>query len=238
MESITRFAVPRHPELNSARYAADYEEVRIIGRIDSATRTAAQTETAKLWAAFQITPTNLMFVWNHVVRDVTLSRNLSLLESARLYAFVNATINDSLLNTFTGKFSYGLWRPFTAIRRGGEDFNDATVADGAWSPLLGTPPYPTYPGNMAGVGACAANALALGLGRDNISFSVTWAAPSPPVPGTQPITRQYSSFSQLAQEEADSRIYGGIHFRFDNEASREACDKLVPHAYSKFMVPR
>jgi len=238
MESITQFAVPRHPELNSARYAADFEEVRLIGRIDSATRTAAQTETAKLWAAFQITPTNLMFVWNHVVRDVTLSRNLSLLESARLYAFVNATINDSLLNTFTGKFSYGLWRPFTAIRRGGEDFNDATVADGAWSPLLGTPPYPTYPGNMAGVGACAANALALGLGRDNISFSVTWAAPSPPVPGTQPITRQYSSFSQLAQEEADSRIYGGIHFRFDNEASREACDKLVPHAYSKFMVPR
>ena len=146
MESITQFAVPRHPELNSARYAADYEEVRLIGRIDSATRTAAQTETAKLWAAFQITPTNLMFVWNHVVRDVTLSRNLSLLESARLYAFVNATINDSLLNTFTGKFSYGLWRPFTAIRRGGEDFNDATVADGAWSPLLGTPPYPTYPG--------------------------------------------------------------------------------------------
>jgi hypothetical protein len=139
-----------------------------------------------------------MFVWNHVARDVTLSRNLSLIDSARLYAFMNATISDSLLNTFTGKFSYGLWRPLTAIRRGSEDFNDATTADGAWSPLLGTPPYPTYPGNMAGVGACAANALALGLGRDDISFSVTWV----PTPGNGPYVRQYASFSQLAQEEA------------------------------------
>lgn len=234
MESITQFAVPRHPELDSPRYAADYEEVRLIGRIDSATRTPTQTETAKLWAALDITTTNLMRVWNYVVRDMTLSRNLSLLDSARLYAFVNVTINDSLLNTFTGKFSYGLWRPRTAIRRGDEDFNDGTIPDAAWSPLLGTPPYPTYPGNMAGVGACAANALALGLGRDDIPFTVTWV----PTPGNGPYVRHYSSFSQLAQEEADSRIYGGIHFRFDNEASRDACDKLVPHAYSKFMVPR
>ena len=234
MDSITQFAVPRHPELDSARYAADYEEVRLIGRIDSATRTPTQTETAKLWAALDITTTSLMRVWNNVVRDMTLSRNLSLLDSARLYALVNATINDSLLNTFTGKFSYGLWRPRTAIRRGDEDFNAGTVQDATWSPLLGTPPYPTYPGNMAGVGACAANALALGLGRDDISFSVTWD----PTPGNGPYVRQYSSFSELAQEEADSRIYGGIHFRFDNEASRDACDKLVPHAYSKFMVPR
>ena len=234
MDSITQFAVPRHPELDSARYAADYEEVRLIGSVNSGTRTATQTETAKLWAALDITTTNLMRVWNNVVRDMTLSRNLSLLDSARLYAFANATINDSLLNTFTGKFSYGLWRPRTAIRRGDEDFNAGTVQDAAWSPLLGTPPYPTYPGNMAGVGACAANALALGLGRDDISFSVTWD----PTPGNGPYVRQYSSFSELAQEEADSRIYGGIHFRFDNEASRDACDKLVPHAYSKFMVPR
>ena len=234
MDSITQFAVPRHPELDSARYAADYEEVRLIGSVNSGTRTATQTETAKLWAALDITTTNLMRVWNNVVRDMTLSRNLSLLDSARLYAFVNATINDSLLNTFTGKFSYGLWRPRTAIRRGDEDFNAGTVQDATWSPLLGTPPYPTYPGNMAGVGACAANALALGLGRDDISFSVTWD----PTPGNGPYVRQYSSFSELAQEEADSRIYGGIHFRFDNEASRDACDKLVPHAYSKFMVPR
>ena len=128
-DSITQFAVPRHPELDSARYADDYEEVRLIGRVDSATRTPTQTETAKLWAALDITTTNLMRVWNNVVRDMTLSRNLSLLDSARLYAFVNATISDSLLNTFTGKFSYGLWRPRTAIRRGDEDFNVATVPD-------------------------------------------------------------------------------------------------------------
>lgn len=234
MVSITQFAVPRHPELDSPRYATDFEEVKLIGRIDSATRTPTQTQTAKLWAAFEITNTNLMRVWNNVARDIVLSRRLTLIEAARVYAFLNVTITDSLLNTVTGKFYYGLWRPVTAIRRADEDFNAGTTADPAWSALLGTPPYPSYPGNMAGVGACAARALELGVGSDAVAFSVTWNG----IGGNPNVTRQYSSFSQLAQEEADSRIYGGIHFRFDNEVSQEACDRLVPHAYANHAVPR
>lgn len=234
MESITQFMVPRFPELTSARYTADFEEVKLLGRIDSAARTPTQTQTAKLWAGVEITNTNLMRIWNNVARDVTLSQHLSLLDAARLYALMNVSIIDSLLNTLTGKFLYGLWRPVTAIRRAGEDLNDATVADPAWSPLITTPSYPSYPGNMAGVGACASRALALVLGRDDIAISATWTG----INGNPNVTRQYAGFSQLAQEEADSRIYAGIHYRFDNEASQEACDRLVPHAFGRVMVPR
>jgi hypothetical protein len=233
MESITQFLVPRFPELTSARYAADFQEVKQIGEVNSATRTDTQKQTAQLFAGV-ITSTNVFMIWNNVARDVTLSNHLSLIESARLYAFLNASMMDSLLSTQTGKFIYGLWRPITAIRNADDDLNPATSEDATWAPLLGTPPYPSYPGNMAGIGACAAEALAMGVGTDTFAFSATWVSNN----ASPNVTRQYSSFSQLAQEEADSRIYGGIHYRFDNEASQKACKKLVGHAYASLMLPR
>lgn len=232
METITQFLVPRFPELTSARYAADFEEVKTIGKNTSATRTAYQTQTAQLFAG--VVSTNIFVMWNNVARDVTLARHLSLIESARLHAFLNASMMDSLLSTQTGKFYYGLWRPVTAIPGAGDDLNPATIAEPGWTPLLVTPPYPTYPGNMAGIGACAAKALEMGVDTDNVGFSVTWVGINP----NPNVTRQYSSFSQLAQEEADSRIYGGIHFRFDNEVSQASCARIVAHAYAGLMRPR
>jgi hypothetical protein len=87
---------------------------------------------------------------------------------------------------------------------------------------------------MAGIGACAAEALANGVGTNDFAFSVTWVGVAP----NTNVTREYSSFWQLAQEEADSRVYGGIHYRFDNEASQASCVKIVQHAYANLMVPR
>jgi hypothetical protein len=233
MRSITQFLVPRFPELTSSRYTTDFEEVKQIGAVGSTTRTETETQTARLFAGV-ITSTNVFVIWNNVARDVTLANRLSLIESARLYAFLNASMMDSLLSTQAGKFIYGLWRPITGIRNADDDLNPLTIEDATWTPLLATPPYPSYPGNMAGIGACAAEALAMGVGTDTFAFSATWVgiAPNPNV------TRQYSSFSQLAQQEADSRIYGGIHYRFDNEVSQNACEKLVGHAYASLMLPR
>lgn len=233
MRSITQFLVPRHPEITSARYATDFEEVRQIGSSTSATRTTTQTQTAQLFAGV-VTSTNVFVIWNNVARDVTLARNLSLTAAARMFAFLNTSMMDSLLSTQTGKFTYGLWRPNTAIPNAGDDLNAATVADPAWVPLLGTPPYPTYPGNMAGIGACAAEALAQAIGTDDFAISATWVGAG----GNPDVTRQYTGFWQLAQEEADSRIYGGIHFRFDNEASQLSCQKIVTHAYARLMRER
>jgi hypothetical protein len=219
MESVTQFLVPRHPELTSERYARDFEEVKLLGARASTTRTAAQTQTAELFAGV-ITGTNNFMIWNNVARDVVLAKKLSLTEAARLFAFLDTAMMDSLLGTQTGKFIYGLWRPITAIPGADADLNPATTADAAWQPLLATPPYPSYPGNMAGLGACAAEALATGIGSDDFAISATWV-------GTPPngnVTRQYTSFWQLAQEQADSR--------------QLACLQIVQHAYASVMLKR
>ena len=50
--------------------------------------------------------------------------------------------------------------------------------------------------------------------------------------------RSFTGFSDLAQREADSRIFGGIHFRFDNEASQTYCAKVPEFTAEHYMLPR
>jgi hypothetical protein len=218
--STTQFLPPRHPEINSPQYAVDYNEVKSLGSVTSATRTPYQTETALLWAGVAtVTSTNLFQIWNGVMRDTVNAQHLSLLEAARGFALLGASMYDGILTSMTGKLTYGLWRQWDAIHRAADDLNPATDPDPTWIPLLATPPYPTYPGNMACLGAAAARTLQLIAGTDSAHITATWVG----VPPTTLYTREYHGYWQLAQEEADSRIYGGIHFRFDNVVSQDKC---------------
>src|SRR5215203_1490958 len=124
--SATQFAPNPPPAITSAQYAADLNEVKEIGSVNSATRTADQTKVAQLWAPVG-TPTNFLFVWNNVARSVALARNLTTVEKARLFALTNMALHDALQTTFASKFQYGMWRPVTAIRRADEDGNASTA---------------------------------------------------------------------------------------------------------------
>ena len=220
-----QFLVESPPALTSALYAADFNEVKTIGSATSTTRTPEQTLIAQLWARVG-TPTSLENIWNNVARDVAQSRGANGIETARLFALLNVSLHDGLLTSFTGKFLFGLWRPVTAIRAAELDGNAATAADTAWLPLITTPPYPSYPGNMACVGAAAARVLARFFGRDDIAFTATWTLTN----GT-PNTRRYNGFREMADEEARSRVYGGIHYTFDNLASMGACTALADYTF-------
>ena len=230
--TATQFLPSVPPTLNSAAYAEDYNEVKEIGKVDSATRLPEQTQLAQLFAGV-ITPTSLFALWSNVARDVSADQGLSLVDTARLFALMHVSINDGLQTSQTSKFIFGLWRPVTAIQRGGEDLNDATAPDAEWLPLLSTPPYPSYAGNMACVGASAATALALGLGTNDVSFNAVWRNTSGP-----DYVRPYTGFWEMAVDQANSRVYGGIHFRFDNEASQIVCPKVAQYAFSQYMKPR
>jgi hypothetical protein len=220
------------PALTSSRYAADFNEVKAIGSATSATRTAVETQTAQLWAAVGTT-TNANAAWNIALQDLTRTRGLTGLEAARMFALANMAAHDALLVSFTGKYTYGLWRPVTAIRGADRDGNAATEPDGTWSSLIVSPPYPTYPGNMACLGASQAQVLTRFFGRDNIPVSITWA-----VAGGTGITRSYNGFRQIADEEARSRILGGIHFTFDTLASFGVCVPLGDYTVSNYLRPR
>jgi hypothetical protein len=222
------------PALSSAEYARDFNEVKEIGSATSATRTADQTQVARLWAGIG-TPTSPFFAWNNVARSLAVSRGLTTIETARLFALFNIAAHDALMTTFTSKFHYNLWRPVTAIRRADEDGNPDTTQDAGWNTLIPSPPYPTYAGNMAGIGTSHGTTMALFFGRDDIAFTHTWENGAG---GTGGATRSYPGFAAFANESANSRIYGGIHFRFDNEAGQSVGRNVAMYVFQNFMRPR
>lgn len=228
--SNTQFAPNPPPSMTSAEYAAAFNEVKEIGSATSATRTVDQTQVARLWANVN-TPTTVFFVWNNVARTVALERGTTIVENARLFALMNIAFHDSLLTTFTSKFQHGLWRPVTAIRRADEDDNPNTTQDVNWSSLIGNPPYPTYAGNHAAIGTSQSTTLALFFGRDDIVFQHTWE-------GAGGATRSYAGFTAMANEEERSRVYGGIHFTFDQTAGQSVGRNVANYVFQNFMQPR
>ena len=229
--SATQVLPPPPPSLTSARYAADLNEVKLVGKSDSAVRTEEQTTFSRLWSGVGTT-TGFFSVWNNVARDVVLARQLSLVETARVFVLLNVSIHDALQTTQASKFVYGVWRPVTAIRAADTDLNPDTDPDSTWLPLITTPPYPSYAGNLATIGASAARALHLVCGTNDVPVDVTWSLPG------GPITRHFDGFWQAAEEEAMARIYGGIHYRFDQLAGQRVGQSVAEFVFANFMRPR
>jgi hypothetical protein len=234
--TATQHLPPSPPTLTNERYTEDFNEVKEIGSASSAVRTTDQTRAAQLWAGgAAVTSTNLFAVWSNVTRDASNHAGLSLVATARLFALVFASIHDGLLTTQTSKFVFGLWRPVTAIRRADEDLNPLTSPDPNWVPLLTTPSYPAYAGNQACVGASAATVLASVLGTNDAAVTIEWKAPD----GVSVAGRRYyAGFWQAAQEQERSRVWGGIHYSFDGEASQVVCPKVANWVLSNHAASR
>jgi hypothetical protein len=223
----------RPPELDSQEYADGVNEIKAIGSVNSSVRTAEQTLQARLWASVNYR-TQWAGVWNQVTRNVATQQQLPLIEAARLFALVNTTMQDSVQTSMASKYAYSLWRPVHAIQHADQDMNDGTVADPAWMPLLTTPPYPSYAGNMACIGAGTARALQLYFGTNDIPLSVTWEG----INGNANVTRNFAGFQQLSEHSGISREYGGIHYHFDTTASWEICPNVANYIHANYMRPK
>lgn len=212
---LAPFATPRSsafrpappPALDSRRYARDYREVQAIGSQTSPTRTAEQSQIADFWYESSATG------WLRIANAAAADEGLDDWQSARLLAQVSMALADGFINGFDAKYHYDYWRPITAIRAGDADGNRRTSGDPGWTPYCITPPVADYPSTHSVLGAAAAAVLASELG-DETPFS----ADSLSLPG---VTRQFASFSQAARENAESRIYCGIHWRSSTRAGLE-----------------
>lgn len=149
-----------------------------------------------------------------------MNNKLNILEAARLLGLVNMAIADSYIAGWDSKFHYNFWRPYTAIRVAEIDGNNATSPDASWEPAEPTPPVQDYPSTHSALGNAAAAVLAKVLG-DNNGFSMRsyTAIPAGSI-------RTFTSFSQAANENADSRVMAGIHFRFSCVAGQSMGTKI------------
>jgi hypothetical protein len=235
VRSPTEFLPIPQPQLESAEYAADYNEVKEKGTATGSTRLPEETRSAQVWASAGTfaNVTTPFRMWSNVAAEVAEAESLSLVQTARLFALLTTSIHDSLQTSQTSKFVYRLWRPETAIAHADIDDNPGTTAQPGWVPLLVTPPYPSHSSNMACIGAGAARMLANVFGTDTKSFTATWYSASSTVVHSQP----YNSFWALAVDEGNSRVWGGIHFRFEITASQTSCSDVADYMFENRMQP-
>jgi hypothetical protein len=194
--------------LDSLRYAWDVNFVKSFGGLQSVTRSRDQGETAFFWFEEDWS------IWNKIARTVIEQHQMDPWRAARVLALLNFALADSSIAALEAKYHFRFWRPYTAIRRAGEDGNDHTEADPGWLPLLWTasdkpptffiPPFPDYPSLAAASSAAAVEVLTEHIG-DHVAFEMT----SVMLPGK---TRRYRSFRHAAYEAGMSRVFGGIHF--------------------------
>lgn len=232
---VTPFVMAQHnqyhpvppPALTSAEYAAEVNEIKSLGAATGSTRTPEQTQTAQLWASGPVSEVLL----NDLIRNLALSRNLTTPQNARLFALYYMSLHDALQTTNSTQYTFGRWRPITAIRRADEDGNPDTVADPAWTSLVNAPATPTYASNASALTSAPATMLALFFGRDDIPFQINFG-------GTPNVIRSYRTFSAMTDEAAFSRILAGIHFRSDTDAGQAAGRNVSVFTFMNYLRVR
>jgi hypothetical protein len=227
MSSGSQFRPGPPPALTDPEYTAAYNEVKAVGGVVSDIRTTDQTELAKFWAdlpGMTFTPPGH---WNQIAQDAALHRRFGLARNARLFAMLNAALADAGISCWDAKYHYDFWRPVTAIHAGDQDGNPETIGDPNWMPLWDTPNFSAYTSGHSTFSGAAQVVLESFFGRD-FAFSDR-GDPSLGLP-----ERRFSSLAQAAEEAGMSRIYGGIHFQFDNVEGLRSGRELGAYVVSHF----
>jgi hypothetical protein len=207
--------------LDSAEYAADFNEVKAVGAAEGSTRTEEQNALVAFW----VSPVGQ---WSQVERSLVATQGLDIVAAARLFAIANLAAGDVASACHNDKYVWMFWRPITAIHEAETDGNPATEADPEWAPLVATPPYPEHPSGWNCYAGAHVGALTEFFGTDEMAYQIS----NPDIP--EP--RSYASFSQGLQEGIDLRIYQGIHFRngevqgaeMGQQAAALAAERLAP----------
>lgn len=207
-------------------------------------RSDDKTETGIFWA-YDGTPSLCAppRLYNQVTKKILYENNFSSENILYTLALINIAMADTAIACWESKYHYKLWRPITAIRSN-STANPGAVRSENWTPLGApvsngkginfTPPFPAYPSGHATFGATMFQILRRVfmkfLGVESVPFSfisdeyngITTPGdtrsnddathPPPARPYTK---RFYDSFRKAEEENADSRVYLGVHFCFD-----------------------
>jgi hypothetical protein len=185
--------------LTSKDYAEDFNQVKALGRFDSATRSAEQTAEARFWTDHDIRQ------WNDGILRLAAARRLDLVETARLLAMAHVAGGDAMIACFDAKYHYWFWRPFQAIPQAGSDGNPATESDPNWRPLGATPNFPEYPSAHACHSSAVVAALDTVLRTDKVPFTLDSRVTH--------TTRTYSRLQDVVKDVDLARVLVGFHFR-------------------------
>lgn len=207
LESASQFRSKGPNDVRSVRYARDYKEVKQLGG-----PTAGSSRSAKQEAVAQFFTVNPTELYNRAFRTFAEQRGLSVAEQARLFAMMNLSAADAIINCFNDKLHYNAWRPITAIHNGDNDGNPWTKGDPGWTSLGNSPAYSEHASGYNCLTAGFMHAAADFFGNGRVNFQLVKI-----VPDAANVTRTYKHFVDVIDETIDARVYQGIHFRTSDE---------------------
>jgi hypothetical protein len=258
---------PPPPSLTSLEYTLAYDQVKSLGEFTSTSRTTDETEIGIYWgydvARGLGDPPR---IYNQIAEQIAVQEGNTVAQNARMFALTNIAMADAGIQCWGIKYRDIFWRPIVAIRRADETGNPDTVQQADWvdlgaprsNPLPGetnfTPPFPAYTSGHATFGGAAFKMLADFYRTDDINYSISFTFISDEFNGVtrdvqQEIPdlvmnyvrniepRHYNSFSQAAAENAASRIFLGIHYRFDAIQGVSAGDRIADIDYDTLLRP-
>lgn len=265
MTSASQFRAPPPPALGSAEYAAAFAEVKSLGGdgVTTATQRTAEQTIAGIYWGYDGQPSLCapVVIYNQIAVIIAGQRGNSVAENARLLALVNVAMADAGIAAWETKYFYGFWRPVTGIREadagGGPsglgDGNAATLGDAAWSPLGApadnsgntnfTPPFPAYVSGHATFGGALFEVLRDFYGTDVIPFTFVSdefnGITTDQLGATRPLLpRTFATLSQAEEENGQSRIYLGIHWRFDKVEGIRMGRSIADLVFATLFRPR
>jgi hypothetical protein len=265
LSSADQFRIPPPPALDSAEYAAAYNEAMAYGGdgfVTPTIRTDEQTQIGTYWA-YDGTPSMCAppRLYNQITMHIAAQMHTDSVDLARLLALVNTAMADAGIAAWEAKYYYDFWRPIFGIREsdpgtgpsGLGDGNALTVGDPAFVPLGApasnltgpnfTPPFPAYPSGHATFGGALFETLRRFYGRDDIAFTFV----SDELNGVtrdhdghvRPLVpRSFHSFSQAEEENGQSRIYLGIHWSFDKSEGIALGRRVADEVFDNTFRPR
>jgi hypothetical protein len=229
IKSSSQFRSNPPPELKSAAYAEQFNEVKSLGSATSSTRTADQTYVAKWW---QSAPT---LSWNEVARQLITRNHLDAADAARLFAMQNLSGADAAINCWNDKYHFDFWRPWNAIPRAEEDENPATAAETGWTSVL-TAPYPEWPSGHNCLDTAHVTFLRMFFGdAPSGGFQIT--SRSAALTPAEPKVRTFDTFSQPLAELIEARIWAGLHYRAADVAGQRLGRRVAAFAAANYFQP-
>jgi hypothetical protein len=140
-----------------------------------------------------------------IASQVLKNENARLSKAAEVFAKVGMGVHDAFISCWKCKFEMNVMRPITYIKD--------NIDPGFTCPLI-TPPFPEFTSGHSSQTGAVARILSDIFGY-NYAFTDYTHADRTDIDGSP---RHFSSFYEMADETAISRLYGGIHYREAIEA--------------------